>query len=152
MLAKFKHQGYPGWFAPALMATLTLAVATGLALVPLVLTFQWEMEVPWIPSGITRTLITATHVLGSLLLLLLIGAVWLVHARAGWLRQERHISGGGMLLLIAALLLTAPLILYVSFEPSLPWITTSHAVAGLLLPVLLIVHLIQRGRGRRRGC
>ncbi|MGC8696934.1 MAG: hypothetical protein ACP5Q0_00555 [Halothiobacillus sp.] len=152
MLAKFKQQGYPGWFAPALVGLLLIALTTGLALVPLMLTFQWEIDLPWTPSGITRTLITAAHVLGGLLLLVWVGAVWLVHARAGWLRQERRISGGGMLLLITLLLLTAPLLLYVSFEPSLPWIATSHTVAGLLLPALLAAHLIRRGRGTgRRG-
>ncbi|OYY56346.1 MAG: hypothetical protein B7Y53_02015 [Halothiobacillus sp. 28-55-5] len=150
MLAKFKQQGYPSWFAPTLMGVFAWVLFTGLAMWPLLLTFQWELELPWTPSGIARTLITAAHVLGGLLLLILIGAVWLVHARAGWLRQERRISGTGMLMLTGMLLLSAPLILYVSFEPALPWITTSHAVAGLMLPVLLIVHLISRRSRRRR--
>jgi hypothetical protein len=150
MWAKFKQQGYPDWFAPTLMGVFLLAALTGLALWPLLLTFQWEIELPWSPSGMTRTLITAAHVLGGLLLLLLIGAVWLVHARAGWLRQERRISGMGLFILTGLLLLSAPLILYVSFEPSLPWIATSHAVAGLMLPLLLIAHLITRRSHRRR--
>jgi small-conductance mechanosensitive channel len=147
MLAKFKQQGYPAWFAPALIIVMNMVIASGLALWPLLLTFQWDMTLPWTPSGLTRSLVTAIHVLTGTALLFFIGAVWLVHARAGWLRQERRISGTGILILMGLLLLSAPLILYVSFEPSLPWITTSHAVAGLLLPVFLLGHLINRRRG-----
>ncbi|HQT43960.1 MAG TPA: hypothetical protein PLD79_08150 [Halothiobacillus sp.] len=144
MLAKFRQQGYPVFFAPLLMGGFAVSIATGLAMVPLLLTFQWGLDLPWTPSGLTRTALTAVHVGGGLLLISLIGAVWMVHARAGWLRQERQISGVGMLLMIGLLLLSTPLILYVSFEPSLPWMTTAHTLAGLLLPVLLGIHVIRR--------
>lgn len=148
MLAKFKQQGYPSWFAPVLMGVMACVFASGLAMWPLLLTFQWELDLPWTPSGLSRALITAIHVLAGTLLIFFIGAVWLVHARAGWLRQARHISGAGLMGLIALLLLSAPLILYVSYEPAMPWIATSHAVVGLLLPAFLLGHLINR----RRGC
>ena len=145
MFAKFKQQGYPASFAPLLMAGLALVLATGLALVPLLLVFQWEWwDFPWKPSGLTRIVLTASHVVSGFLVLALIGAVWTVHARAGWLRQERHISGTGLLMAVGILTVTAPLLLYVSHEESLTWIATAHTAIGGLLPLILLGHALQR--------
>ena len=148
MLDKFRQQGYPAAFAPLLIGSAVTVLFTGLALVPQLLTFQWEWDISWTPSGLVRLLLTASHVLGGFFLIALVGAVWLVHARAGWLRQERHISGAGLLLAIIMLTITAPLLLYVSHETSLTWIATLHAVIGGLLPIILLRHVFLRKRRR----
>ena len=148
MLDKFRQQGYPAAFAPLLIGGGTTVLFTGLALVPQLLTFQWEWDIPWTPSGLMRILLTASHVLSGFLLIALVGAVWLVHARAGWLRQERHVSGSGLLLAIMMLTATAPLLLYVSHETSLTWIATVHAVIGGLFPIILLRHVLRRKRQR----
>lgn len=148
MLDKFRQQGYPAAFAPLLMGSAIATLLTGLALVPLLLTFQWEWDLPWFPSGLTRILLTAGHVFGGFLLVALIGAVWTVHARAGWLRQERHRSGVGLLAIIVGLTATAPLLLYVSHEASLTWIGTTHTVLGVLFPIILLRHILLRRRKR----
>lgn len=148
MLDKFRQQGYPAAFAPLLIGCAVAVLFTGLTLVPLLLTFQWEWDIPWTPSGLMRILLTASHVLSGFFLIALVGAVWLVHARAGWLRQERHVSGSGLLLAIMMLTVTAPLLLYVSHETSLTWIATVHAVIGGLFPIILLRHVLQRKRQR----
>lgn len=148
MLDKFRQQGYPAAFAPLLIGIALTVLLTGLALVPLLLTFQWERDIPWTPSGLMRILLTVSHVLSGFLLIALVGAVWVVHARAGWLRQERHVSGAGLLLAIMMLTITAPLLLYVSHETSLTWIATLHAVIGGLLPIILLGHIVRRKRRR----
>jgi len=144
MLDKFRQQGYPAAFAPLLISAAATVLLTGLALVPQLLTFQWEWDMPWTPSGLMRILLTASHVLGGFLLVALVGAVWIVHARAGWLRQERRVSGSGLLLSITILTITAPLLLYVSHETSLTWIATLHALIGGLLPIILLRHVLLR--------
>lgn len=112
MFAKFKQQGYSALFAPLLM------------------------------TGLTRIVLTSSHVVSGFLVLALIGAVWTVHA--GWLRQERHISGTGLLMAVGILTVTAPLLLYVSHEDSLTWIATAHTAVGGLLPLILFGHALQR--------
>ena len=148
MLDKFRQQGYPAAFAPLLVGGGATVLFTGLALVPQLMAFQWEWDIPWTPSGLMRILLTASHVLSGFLLIALVGAVWLVHARAGWLRQERHVSGSGLLLAIMMLTVTAPLLLYVSHETSLIWIATVHAVIGGLFPIILLRHVLRRKRRR----
>lgn len=149
MLGKFKQQGYPAAFAPLLVGSTLAVLLSGLALVPLLLVFQWEWwDFPWKPSGLTRIVLTASHFFSGFMLIALIGAVWLIHARAGWLRQERHISGSGLLLAVLGLTITAPLLLYVSHESTLTWVATLHAAIGGLLPLILLRHIILRKRRR----
>jgi len=93
MFAKFRQQGYPRLFTSTFLTLAVLALGTGLLMIPLLMTFKLGMNVDWYPSGSLRIWTTALHVLSGFAVLFLTGAIWSIHARAGWLRKMRHISG-----------------------------------------------------------
>ena len=127
---KFAEQGYPRRFSWALLSALVGIFLSGALLMPLLLMYRWEVEVPWVPRGDWRVGITAVHGLFGFLIVALSGALWLVHARAGWLRRSRHRSGAAIFLIIGILLFSTPILLYVSDESTLTMAATVHASAG----------------------
>ncbi len=143
---KFAEQGYPRRFAGLLFAALMGIFLSGALLLPGLLMYRWEVEVPWVARGGWRVGITAVHGLFGFLVVALSGALWLVHARAGWLRRSRHRSGAGILLLIGILLFSTPFLLYLSNETALTTAATAHASAGILLLMMLLAHIWRRSR------
>lgn len=143
---KFAEQGYPRRFAWVLLSALMGIFFSGALLLPVLLMYQWEVDVPWVPHGDWRVGITAVHGLFGFLVVALSGALWLVHARAGWLRRTRHVSGAAILFLIGILLFSTPFLLYLSDATALTTAATVHAAAGILLLMMLLAHIWRRSR------
>jgi len=144
MFAKFRQQGYPRLFTSTFLTLAVLALGTGLLMIPLLMTFKLGMNVDWYPSGSLRIWTTALHVLSGFAVLFLTGAIWSIHARAGWLRKMRHISGVLLLLGIISMALTAPVMLYASNESLGATAAVTHTIIGLGLPLMLIAHAWRR--------
>lgn len=150
LVEKFRRQGYPASFIPVLgLAGLTL-LATGILLIPLLLTMQMELDLPWYPSGLLRNLITGIHVLSGFVLVFLLGAVTIVHIRAGWLRGEKRVSGAFATSLIALLAVTAILLLYSPLEAVAHQAAIVHTLLGIALPLVIGMHARTRIRVRAR--
>ncbi len=141
---KFAEQGYPRAFAASLLIVLLGLFISGALLVPVLLTYRWEMDIPWVPRGSWRVGITAVHGLFGYVLVSLAGAVWLVHARAGLLRRMRHRSGVFLIGTIAVLLVSVPFLLYLSNERALTTAATVHAVVGGMLLIVFLAHFWRR--------
>ncbi|WP_407276328.1 hypothetical protein [Halothiobacillus sp. DCM-1] len=143
---KFAEQGYPKAFAPILLVGLLGLFLSGALLIPVLLTYRWELDLPWVPRGGWRQGITAVHHIAGYWVVGLAGALWIVHARAGLLRRQRHHSGRALLGLILMLLFSVPLLLYLSDETLLTWAATAHTLAGLGLLMMFLAHAWPRHR------
>ncbi|MDM7322285.1 MAG: hypothetical protein P3W87_003170, partial [Gammaproteobacteria bacterium] len=141
---------YPTGFTRILLATLTLLFTSGLALVPNALDTRLGLELGLWSLGHQRTWVAALHAISFFTTLMLLGALWTVHMRAGWIRRENIFSG--ILLLVAfGLLVASGLMLYYAGNELAGQIALSiHLLAGFLLPILLFAHLIGALQARRR--
>ncbi|OYV37341.1 MAG: hypothetical protein B7Z83_04960 [Thiomonas sp. 20-64-5] len=131
---------YPRSFAPVLHATMLVLLGTGLVLAPGALHMRIEWDMPWFLSSGLRVWVAALHALCFLLMFGLIGALWTVHIRAGWVRRE-NLASGALLLVVFGLLGLSGLGLYYAGGEALPaWSAVAHLLAGGLLPVLYAAH------------
>lgn len=144
-------RGYPRGFRTWLFAGAGVCLASGLALIPSLLEFRLELEVPW-SVGSLRVAIAASHSLAASGLLLLVGALWTSHMRTGWREQRLRFSGALVLAILVVLILSATGLLY--FGSQLGSVTSSvvHAVAGLAASLLLGWHAWHGAVLRRRRC
>lgn len=142
--------GYPSGFSRLIYIVLTVLFISGLALAPNALDMRLELELGmWMLDGETRGWVAAIHAASVFLTLMLIGALWTVHMRAGWVRRENVVAG--MLLLIAfGLLAISGLMLYYADEFAGQIALGLHLMAGLSLPAWLAAHLIGAVTARRR--
>ncbi|ABM00861.1 hypothetical protein SHAM105786_05240 [Shewanella amazonensis] len=140
--------GYPGWFFYLLMLSMTLCAATGLAMYPWVLEFKLEWELPMALNGQWRLPLVSTHALSAAVLLMLLGALWQVHMRAGWRKKENRFSGIFMAFSIVLLMLTGVGLYYLSAESAQLAASLAHSVLGLSLVGLFTWHWIQGHRVR----
>lgn len=142
--------GYPAGFTRLLHATLAALLLTGLILVPGALEMRLEWEVPWSLAGSQRVPAAAGHATSFFLTLLLLGALWTVHMRAGWVRRENVLSGG-TLLAAFGLLAASGLALYYAGDETLGRIAfIIHLGTGLGLPLMLAAHIVGALRARSR--
>ncbi len=142
--------GYPRGLGPVLWSTLSAVAFSGLGLLPTTARVRWEWVWPWGLSGEARVGVVALHVAGALLMVGLIGALWAVHMRSGWRRRRNQVSGALLLALWAAMVFSAPVILYAGSEAWSNAGANVHVATGLVLPVVLAVHAMFRRR-RHRG-
>lgn len=131
---------YPRSFSPALHGVLIALLGSGLLLTPGALQMRLEWEMPWALSSGLRVWVAALHALSFLLMAGMIGAVWAVHIRAGWLRRENLTSGLLMLAAFCVLGLSGLGLYYVGGEGLAQWSAVVHLLAGGLLPLLYLAH------------
>lgn len=87
------------------------------------------------------------HGLMSFAVLVAIGSVLPIHARRAWHLKKNRGSGLAMKSLFAWLAITGYALYYFANPENETWLPLLHWIAGLLLPLMLIVH-IRRGRAR----
>jgi hypothetical protein len=74
--------------------------------------------------------------------LLLLGALYPLHARRGWRARRNRITGATMVTFNAVLILTAFGLYYLGSELLRPWASWLHIGVGLALPALFLVHVL----------
>jgi len=135
-------KGYPGYFRNFLYLVMVTLSLTGLAIIPSALEMRMEWNVPWALSGDSRVAIHALHATAAFFALFIIGALWVIHIRAGWKRRKNHHSGLAMLLIFAALFLSG-IGLYYAGEESLGRLSViAHLLTGMVLPLTVVVHIV----------
>src|SRR4029077_1191872 len=89
----------------------------------------------------------------AMLLLWLLGALFPVHIRRTWTSRRNRFAGTVMVAINALLIVTAFGLYYAGSETLRPWINDAHIAAGLLLPVLILIHVVlgRRSRSERRN-
>lgn len=131
---------YPGYFRPALHAVMWNVLLSGLALLPGAIHMRWEWSVPWHLSSGTRVWVAAWHAASFMAMLMLTGAVWTVHVRAGWVRRENIVSGVGLLAAFGLLALSGLGLYYAGGETLPVWSLAAHLGAGGLAVLFYVWH------------
>jgi len=125
---------YPKGFYGGLVATLVVMLVSGVFLVPSLLEMRLDLDVPVHLNGADRLAYAAIHALAGFLFVGFTGALVTVHMRAGWRSQRNHLSGFGLVTLIAGILLSTIGIYYAGNEA----LSIGSSVGHLLLSALAV--------------
>jgi hypothetical protein len=87
------------------------------------------------------------HGLMAFAVLVAIGSVLPIHARRAWHLKKNRASGAAMKSIFLWMALTGYALYYFASDANEAWLPLLHWVAGLALPLMLVVH-IRRGRAR----
>jgi heme A synthase len=142
-------KGYPSWFSGKLVHSFMLALfVSGCLLVPSMLVTRLEWDDVWKFSSDARVWITATHVLAAFVWIAATGALWSIHMRYWWRKNENRFLGGLLVFLTTILTLSAILILYSGSSELSLGMSVLHTVLGLVIFIPYFLH-IRRARPRR---
>lgn len=134
-------KGYPAWFKAAFIHGLVLMLFfSGVFLIPTTLVSRLQWDIVWRLSSEARIPVTAIHVLFGFLIAALIGALWSIHMRYWWRKNQGRFSGATLLSAFVILVLTGVVILYVAQEDILSATSLIHSILGLVLSALYIWH------------
>jgi hypothetical protein len=143
--------GYPSGFTLLLRLAFLAVILSGILLVPNALDMRLGWSVPWSLSSGARTWFVSSHAASYYLCLLLVGALWTVHMRAGWLRRENIISGMALISALALLALSGLLLYYAGEDNVVNAAVLAHIGVGLLLPTILMAHIFGARRAKARA-
>ena len=139
-------KGYPAYFRNFIYFVLVTLSVSGVLLIPSALEMRLEWSAPWSLSGEPRIAFHAAHATAAFLALFIIGALWVIHIRAGLARRKNHYSGIAMVVLMALLLLSGIGLYYAGDELLGRLSVVLHLATGLLLPLSLGVHIVMARR------
>lgn len=91
-----------------------------------------------------QTVAMRAHGAAALFFLLLLGTL-LTHVRRGWAMKTNRRSGGCMIAVSAALILTAWMLYYLTADSWREWSSAVHWAVGLLALALIAIH-VRTGR------
>lgn len=142
--------GYPRWFLPGLVAAMLLILTTGLLLVPTTLAMRAEVAMSWRLPGSSRILCAALHAAGGFAVIMLVGALWSLHMRAGWRARLQRVSGSLLGTVLLSLAATAVIIYYAGDDGLGIAAAFVHLAAGVLATVAFCWHWWNGRRTRLR--
>ncbi len=143
-------KGYPKPFIPFLVSVLIALLLTGVLLTPTTLAFRLAWEVAWRLEGDHQLWISTLHTTMSFIMLMIFGALWPVHIRAGWRMKANVISGVVMTVVILILALSGLGILYAGSESFSVIAAVGHLVLGYLLIFCFPYHFVIGRRLHRK--
>lgn len=143
-------KGYPRWFLMTVVVSMLLLFLTGSLLAPGTLMLKAELDLPWRLASSARVWTAALHAAGGFVMMLMLGALWSVHMRAGWRRRSQRASGAILASILLVLAVTAVLIYYVGDETLGVAAALVHLGTGLALAVSFAWHWLRGHRARRR--
>lgn len=135
-------KGYPKQFYTILMFTITALFITGCLLLPTTLNLKLEWDLSWRLSSEQYIGMAAAHATFSLLMAGIIGALWSIHMRAGWNRRRNYLTGFILLITMGLLGITAVGIYYLGDEQASVFSSAAHAVMGVAIPLILVIHIV----------
>jgi cation transport ATPase len=135
-------KGYPKPFIRLMLLAFLLLLGSGLALLPNLLVFKWDMDLDFTFEGATRMKIAAAHVSAAMVVIWFFGALWPVHMRSGMRRQKNRASGLGMVTLILTLAATGVASFYLGDESWQKGNSAIHLASGALLLLAGVLHRI----------
>src|SRR5258708_20901614 len=78
----------------------------------------------------------------TMVLLLLLGALFPVHIPRAWRSRRNRLTGTVMVTFNLLLIVTAFGLYYPGSDIVRPWISHAHIPAGLFLPALILIHVV----------
>lgn len=139
-------KGYPKLFITLMAAGFMILVGSGLALVPNLLVFKWDVGLDSHLEGGMRVKVAAAHLAAAIACVWFVGALWPVHMRAGLRRKQNRFSGVALVAVLSTLVATGIASYYLGDEDWQKFNSAGHLGAGLLLILMLTAHWIH---GRR---
>jgi len=124
---------------------------TGLLLLPTTLTMRFEWDVFWQLSGGTRLATVAGHTITSYLMLMMVGALSIIHMRAGVLRQKNQRSGFSLVAILFTLTLTGIGLFYLASDSLILLASTLHIIAGIAIVAVFTLHFVKNKRTNKFG-
>jgi hypothetical protein len=91
------------------------------------------------------------HGAAAMAALLVLGTLLPGHVPGGWKRRWSRWSGGGLLGVSALLILSGWGLYYVGDDRWRAGLSLAHSVIGLPLPLLLVVHIARRRKGKPKA-
>lgn len=136
-------KGYPDWFSTVIIATVVFLFFTGCLLIPTMLDFRLEWDMPWKLSGKQRVTVAALHVILSYFILIIMGSLWRIHMRVGLRIKQNRYSGFIMVATLLGLTITGVGIFYLGDERLSITASVVHLLTGGLIPLLFFYHFIK---------
>ncbi|MCJ9428657.1 hypothetical protein [Kordiimonas marina] len=141
-------KGYPKLFGWTLILTAFGLLLSGLLLIPSMLDFRLEMDVPWRLGASARLMTAALHAGVAFLMLMFLGALWSVHMRGHWRKGKHRVSGSLLVSSFVLMALTGLGIYYFGGEGLSLGASIAHVGAGLFGTGLFLWHGIRGYRAR----
>lgn len=142
-------KGYPRWFKPVLLGGAVLVYVSGVLLAPTTLEMRADWPMAWRLASGARVGMAAAHAGLAFVFVLLMGALWSVHMRAGWRRHRQRVSGVLVVLCLVWLMFSAVGVYYLADEGWANAVGLGHLGVGVLLLLPFLWHTIV-GWHRRR--
>ncbi|MCH1929203.1 hypothetical protein L9G16_03345 [Shewanella sp. A25] len=134
--------GYPNWFFWMIILCVVVTTLTGLFMFPWVMEFKLQWDIDLGLSGDLRLPAVVMHVLLGWLMLMLLGALWHSHIRAGWRKKLNYVSGLVTSFSLLLLACSGIGLYYFSSETAQLLASLLHTFLGLLLFSGFIWHYI----------
>ncbi|RUO81306.1 hypothetical protein CWI84_00660 [Idiomarina tyrosinivorans] len=132
-----------------LLAVIMISVVSGCLMIPTLLEFKLQMAVDWRLSGSQRLWTVSFHVLASIISLILMGALWQVHMKLGWRKQQHRGSGTFCAISLVVMAVTGVGLYYLSQLDMQLWTALAHTALGLAFTLAFLLHLLFSIRSRR---
>jgi len=143
-------KGYVPVFPRVLWGVLVVLFLSGVILVPGALELRGELDVPWRLPGGTRVLTAAVHAAAAFAFCGVLGALAVIHMRAGWRRKKHRLSGVTLASFMGALVATGWGVYYAG-ERSASFVSFTHMVLGVGGVVAVVVHFVRAKRRAARA-
>ena len=101
-------------------------------------------------QGISASLLMI-HGGAAMVTLVLLGALIPVHVLRGWRSRRNRLAGAAMVIANVLFVATAFGLYYAGSDTWRPWISDVHIAAGVLFPVLIVIHVWTGRRSRPIG-
>lgn len=135
--------GYPKWFNKNFITiSITLLFFSGILLVPNALNRRLELDIPLELPGKFRLFTAATHILMMCVCLFILGGISVIHTKIGIKKKQNTVSGFSLYSFFLLLVVTGLAILYASNEGLITTSSVVHILAGILLFITYLSHMI----------
>lgn len=144
-------KGYPKYFSRLMLLAFVILLGSGLALMPNLLVFKWDIDLEFSFEGATRLKIAAAHLSAALACIWFAGAMWPVHIRSGLRRRKNRLSGFLMIAALLSLVASGVCSYYLGDETYQKYNSAVHVASGILIMLAVIVHWILGSRISRES-
>ncbi|MGD2129477.1 MAG: hypothetical protein PVJ33_16880 [Lysobacterales bacterium] len=135
--------GYPRGFYAGLVLTLLALLASGVCLLPSMLSMRLDLDIAWQIGGGVRLAGAAVHCLAGFVTAALVGSLAMVHMRSGLRQRRNHLSGLALLTLVIVMVLSAVGIYYAGNQTLSRGSSVAHLTAATLACALFAWHVLK---------
>jgi len=109
-------------------------------------TLLWLSGAIWLyllETDPARPLWMRLHGAAAMVFLMVFGTLLMQHVPAGWRQGEQRLSGVSLIATYSVLIVTGWMLYYLAGDQVRYWTGKTHAILGLVLPLLIYIHVRQ---------